>query len=234
MWKYFFSSLFLLASLAVVAQEKTAKDTTRLKFVPTGLRLGTDLLSIVRSQAGTKFSGWEAHADIDFTRYYLTAEYGAWGSAIALKNGAYSNEGNYWRLGADVNFLLKDPDRNMFFLGFRYGRSAYDQNLALRYTDAVFGEVNKTLAANQVEASWKELTGGLRVKVWKWIWMGYTARFKFGMNVKNEGNIKSYDVPGYGLTIKNNTWGFNYQLFVRLPIRKEGSRILPPSEKQSR
>ena len=233
MWKYFFSGCLLLTSLAVVAQEKTAKDTTRLKFVPTGLRLGTDLLGIVRSQAGTKFSGWEAHADIDFTRYYLTAEYGSWNSNITLKNGAYGNEGTYWRIGADVNFLLKDPDRNMFFLGMRYGRSAYDQTLSLRYTDAVFGQVEKSLVAPNVEASWKELTGGLRVKVWKWIWMGYTARFKFGMNAKNEGNIKSYDVPGYGLTIKNNTWGFNYQLFVRLPIRKEKGKNLLSSEKQT-
>ena len=34
-----------------------------------------------------------------------------------------------------------------------------------------------------VNAHWIELTGGLRVKIWKAMWMGYTARFKFGLNM---------------------------------------------------
>ena len=37
---------------------------------------------------------------------------------ILSEDADYSNDGNYGRIGADVNFLTKDPDKNMFFFGY--------------------------------------------------------------------------------------------------------------------
>ncbi len=221
MQKYFFSLLCLCAATLVGAQEKTAQDTTRHKLLPTGLRVGTDLMAIARTQVLDRYEGWEVHADIDFTRYYLAVDYGTWRSDFALDNGSYQNDGTYFRVGADVNFLLKDPDRNMVFLGVRYARSQFSHTANYSFEDAVFGEIDQTVTSADAQGAWREITGGLRVKIWKWVWMGYTARFKFGLNTKGEGDLKAYDVPGYGRTIKPNTWGFNYQLFLRIPVRKE-------------
>jgi Domain of unknown function (DUF6048) len=222
MRKFTFSFLgMMILPLVLLAQEKRASDTTRLKFLPTGVRVATDVLSLVRTKTSDQFSGWEVNADIDFTRYYLTVDYGNWSSTFKLKNGAYGNDGSYLRVGADVNFLLKDPDRNMFFLGLRYGMSKFADQTILHYGDTNFGVIDKFVTNRNVEASWKEITGGLRVKIWNWLWMGYTARFKFGMFTKGEQNLKPYDVPGFGLTIKPNTWGFNYQVFLRIPVRKQ-------------
>jgi hypothetical protein len=53
------------------------------------------------------------------------------------------------------------------------------------------------------------------------IWMGYTARFKFGLKVDNTIDIVPSDVPGYGRTFKDSYWGFNYQIFFRIPVRKQ-------------
>jgi Domain of unknown function (DUF6048) len=222
MLKSTFSLLGLITlAFGVHAQELRASDTTRNKFLPTGLRVATDVLSIVRSRTSDKFSGWEVNADIDFTRYYLTTDYGYWSSSFILKNGTYANEGTYFRIGPDINFLLKDPDRNMFFLGFRYGRSQFSDQARYRYTDDSFGDIEKNISNNDVTGGWKELTGGLRVKIWKWFWMGYTARFKFGLKTKGYEDLKPYDVPGYGLSVRPNYWGFNYQLFLRIPVRKQ-------------
>lgn len=213
--------IFVALPVLLVAQEKRASDTTRFKYLPTGVRVATDVLSLVRTQTSERFSGWEVNADIDFARYYLTIDYGDWRSNVVLNNGTYVTDGNYLRLGADVNFLLKDPDRNMFFLGARYAMADFTDFATYRYTDTNFGEVQNTVSNGNVSASWKELTGGLRVKIWKWLWLGYTARFKFGMYTKGDQNLKPYEVPGYGLTVKPNTWGFNYQVFLRLPVRKQ-------------
>jgi len=61
------------------------------------------------------------------------------------------------------------------------------------------------------------------------IWMGYTARFKFGLKNKGNGEMLPHDVPGYGRTDKDAYWGFNYQIFFRIPFRKMPP--LPPYKK---
>ena len=82
------------------------------------------------------------------------------------------------------------------------------------------GTVGKTYTNSDLKAGWGELTTGLRVKMWKFFWMGYTARYKFGLNEKKSGEFSSYDIPGYGKTENQSTWGFNYQILFRIPIRK--------------
>ena len=43
----------------------------------------------------------------------------------------YSNDGTYWRVGVDINLLVKDPDRNMLFFGARYGKANFSQDLTV-------------------------------------------------------------------------------------------------------
>lgn len=190
-------------------------------YLPTGIRVGTDVISLIRTATDKSFSGYEFNADIDFYRYYLTAEVGKWEKNFSTDVDNYDNSGTYGRIGVDVNFLLKDPDKNMFFFGMRYGQSTYSENFIVTTNDPVWGTVETTYSNSNINASWGELTTGLRVKMWKFFWMGYTARFKFGLNTEQPGELISYDIPGYGKTNKETTWGFNYQILFRIPIRKE-------------
>jgi hypothetical protein len=136
------------------------------------------------------------------------------------EQAAYSNTGNYWRVGADVNFLKKDPDRNMFFLGLRYARSNFSDYMLVKSYDPIWGSLTQPVSNQNVPASWVEVTTGLRVKIWRIFWLGYTARLKFGLNVADTPVMKPSDVPGYGRADKDSYWGFNYQLFIRIPTRK--------------
>lgn len=214
--------------LAVVAfSQQTKTDTTtaakpdslKNKYLPTGIRFGVDLIAILKSNIQKDFNGWEANADVDFYRYYLAVDYGKWGRNYTTPTEIYSNNGNYWRAGVDVNFLLKDVERNMFFLGARYGRSNFSEQLAITNQDKVWGSLSKVYTNQNVTSHWLELTTGLRVKIWKMIWMGYTGRLKFGLANKGDTAMIPHDVPGYGRTDKTMTWGFNYQIFIRLPFR---------------
>src|SRR5690606_18521777 len=160
------------------------------------------------SQFQNDFSGWEVNADIDFHRYYLALEYGSWSRSFVVEDEAgnkdprnkYHNDGTYWRVGVDVNFLLKDIDRNMFFLGARYGRSNFSEELDIAAENPFDGpdapDVLYSWKHIGVNAHWFELTTGLRVKVWKALWMGYTARFKFGLKADETDKIIPTDVPG--------------------------------------
>jgi Domain of unknown function (DUF6048) len=220
--KFLLSSALLLFVLTAQAQdEKKAYDSLRKIRKPTGLRIGTDLIAIGKTIFDSPLSGWEVNADVDFGRYYLALDYGSWSRKDSLDNGYYENDGRYLRVGVDVNFLLKDPDRNMVFLGFRYGLSSFDEQLTYLTTLDDFGDIETTLTNPNVSARWLELTGGLRVKIWKAFWMGYTARLKFSPSVQGDEVMKTYDIPGYGKTSKSTYWGFNYQIFYRIPFRKE-------------
>lgn len=214
--------LLTLAPFAVVgqAQDSVRADTIRNKFLPTGVRVGYDLISAGKSYFQDDFSGWEFQGDVDFHRYYLVIEYGRWGRDQASDSATYSNSGNYWRIGADVNFLTKDPDRNALFLGLRYGRSVFSESMNVMRYDRVWGLLSDNFEHSDVNASWIELTTGLKVKIWKTLWIGYTARFKFGLSNKGSQEMLPYDVPGFGITNKETSWGFNYWLMFRFPVRR--------------
>ncbi len=194
--------------------------------MPTGIRFGTDVLALAKTAYDDTFDGWELNADIDFHRYYFVVDYGYWARDFVAEDGIYSNGGDYFRIGADVNFLTKDPDKNMFFFGLRYGVSTFSEDLIVAKIDPVWGPVNTTLSNSNVNAKWFELTTGLRVKIWKMIWLGYTARLKFGLSTGKTPNMVPSDVPGYGRADADSYWGFNYQIFVRLPVRKSASIAL--------
>src|SRR5688572_9443750 len=120
-------SLCLILLPTVLEAQKVKKDTASqsfaTKYLPTGIRFGTDAFALVRNTYDETFKGWELNADVDFYRYYLTVDYGYWGRNFEGRGNVYDNDGTYFRAGVDVNFLTKDPDRNMFFVGARYGRS---------------------------------------------------------------------------------------------------------------
>lgn len=221
--KSFYNIILLtLVSLPALAQDQ---DTVHVKrdFRPTGVRLGTDLLSLVRNTYDKTYSGWEINGDVDFYRYYLAVDYGYWARTHISDSSNYANNGTYLRVGIDVNFLKNDPDRNMFFFGFRYGSGTFSEALSVVKVDPVWGPLGGAFNNDNTKAHWMELTTGLRVKIWKMIWLGYTARLKFGLSTSSTPDMLPFDVPGYGRADKDSYWGFNYQILLRLPVRKSTS-----------
>jgi hypothetical protein len=214
----------MFASGVAIAQSKkdsVKTDTVRNRYLPTGIRVGTDVLSLIRSRVMDDFNGWEVNADVDFERYHLAVDYGAWGRTYRSDSANYDNDGRYFRIGADANFLLKDPDRNIFFIGLRYGRATFSEEMSIDSNDPVWGHILQSYENPSVTSRWFELAAGIKVKIYKIIWLGYTARFKFGLKNNGESQMLVHDVPGYGRTNKETTWGFNYQVFIRIPVRKQ-------------
>lgn len=226
----------VLLSFAGFSQETDTvvvkTDSVRNKFLPTGIRLGTDVIALIKSNIQDDFAGWEVNADVDFNRYYLAMDYGSWQRNFSSDNSSYTNDGKYFRVGVDVNFLLKDVDRNMFFIGLRYGHANFSEQMSVISTDKVWGTLTENYNNPQVSSRWTELTSGIRVKMYKWIWLGYTARFKFGLKTNGQQEMLSHDVPGYGRTDKETFWGFNYQIFFRIPFRPTPPPLRPMKSKK--
>jgi hypothetical protein len=231
--KYLKIILLLLLPLELLAQNDTL--SFRERYYPTGIRLGTDAIAIARTMYDDSYDGWEVNGDVDFHRYFLAFDYGKWSRRFPGDSVDYSNDGSYWRIGADVNFLTRDEERNMFFLGFRYGHATFNETLRLLDKDPDWGTLDRydnPFVNAKVPAHWFELTTGIKVRMFSWFWMGYTARFKFALKTGDTPEMKPYDIPGYGNTNKGTTWGFNYQLMFRIPVR--ALPPLPPAKKKKR
>ncbi len=206
--RYFISIGLLLLTCCFgfsQAKEATKKIPKPKKdFSPTGIRVGTDLIDLGKTFSGKTFQGWEVNGDIDLANYYLTADIGSWSKDVLLSNGEYSNGGNYFRIGADINLLGK-----------------FHESLTYTATSSLFPPATYQASNGSVSGGWAELTSGLRVKIWKSLWMGYTARLKFAPGTKgNDPSLATYDMPGYGIISNKPWWGFNYQVFWRFAWKK--------------
>jgi hypothetical protein len=124
-------------------------------------------------------------------------------------------------VGADVNFIHNDKSGNVAFFGLRYGRSIFSEELQSVVNDPVWGHAIVSDTNTAVPAGWVEMVGGIKVRIFKIVWLGYTARYKFFLRTKNTSSMEPHDVPGYGRTDGNTSWGFNYQVLVNLPLRKK-------------
>lgn len=217
MRKFYYS--ILLFGLLAVPSFGQSNDSLKT-FTPTGIRVGVDLISPVRSISDDSYAGYEAVVDVDFYRYLFVAEFGSVNRKIDVANGDYQNDGSFYRVGVDVNFLINDPDQNIFFIGFRYGNSSFNEHLSFisanpNYSDSTFLKNNVNM-----RGAWGEVTSGLKVKIWKGLFMGFTGRFKFAPGTKGSPEFIAYDMPGYGLVSQKIYWGFSYQVFWRIPFRK--------------
>ncbi len=124
----------------------------------------------------------------------------------------YSNTGYYFRVGADVNFIQNDKSGNVAFFGVRYGRSIFSEELRSVVNDPVWGHAVVSDTNTDVPAGWVEMVGGIKVRIFKIIWLGYTARYKFFLGTKNTSSMEPHIA-----------WGFNYQVLVNIPIRKKNN-----------
>jgi hypothetical protein len=211
-----------------------ADSTIKKTFAPMGLRIGVDVISLIKTQIQDDFTGWELSGDLDIHRYLLSAEVGGWGRSFRTDSTDYSstyqNTGRFWRAGIDVNFLTRDPERNAFFLGARYARSKYDETMSVNATDPIWGTVSSNHANKDLTARWFELDLGLKVKIYKFIWFGYRGSLKLGLKKNEHAEILSHDVPGYGTTDRDTAWGFTYSVYFRIPFQPNRP-ILPPKKK---
>jgi len=224
-------SLFLIVSTAgmVNAQKVVlSKDSAKIDFRPTGVRIGTDVLSIVQNFTKDDFTEYNFSVDVDFYRYFFNVEYGRLeqGFMSDRDNAMYTVDGNYFRFGPEINFLKKDPEQNALFFGFRYAFSNFSDELDFSIDNGFFGSADQSLQNDNLRASWLEMVTGLKVKMWKNIWFGYTARFKFGVTDFEENELIPHLIPGFGFAEETVAWDFNYWIAFRIPIQKESKPLI--------
>lgn len=233
MLKYITNIVLLFTLSSGFCQEggevKIPIDSLKGKYVPTGVRIGAEAVNITRSFIEENYKEYQFQADIDFYRYFLNVEYGVLERTFTSENGLYNVEGSYFRVGPDINFLHRDPDRSALFFGLRYGFTTFSDNLSYSYQDQSFGDGTDYVTNKDIKANWLEMVAGMKVKMWKMVWLGYTARFKFSVDTFENKELIPNIIPGYGRADETVVWGLNYYLIIRIPVRKEPRSITLPT-----
>lgn len=217
--KYYFSVIVVLITSSALFGQGS-------RYIPTAIKLGIDPAALGYLIFSEKRAGFEAEADIDIDRFFLTANYGVSSYKLNEPIYAYDNQGTYLRIGPDINFMHKDPHLNVAFFGFRYAMSSFSDKLdydtkAEIQSDIGWPSTRETISNDNAKASWYELVTGLKIRVVKQLYLGFTLRFKLLMKVKQVESLRPYYIPGFGKNINTSSFAFNFFVSYRLPFRKK-------------
>ncbi len=221
MWKYIFSVGLLIGCLSVSGQEQKAKkQKERIDWRPYEIKIGASAIRSARTLAGSdNLTTHELEAALALHRYHVVFDYGVEEHQRG-ETFDYLNNGSYFRAGVDRNFSKNKDSGNSLTLGLRYARAYFSDEFS--YTsDQGFGEENYQLENNDLTARWLELAFGVRGRVVSNFFMGFTMRWQFSRKIDGEGDLKSFDIPGFGKTRRQNSTPFDYYLMWRIPFKKK-------------
>ena len=111
------------------------------------------------------------------------------------------------RFGLDYNFNKKHNGNRIFGL-IRYGFSSFKYDVGNEtFTDPVYLiTVPLNLNGEKATGQWLEFGVAVETKLWRFIRLGWSMRYKFRLSLKcpEEGN--PYFIPGFGKN-DSNGWG---------------------------
>lgn len=232
MYRYFFSCLlvgFLLPEPALSQQQADSLGpATEMKAVPVAsmhqLRIGTDISKIATNFMLSSRQSYEVVLDYYYRKELYFSLEGGWGtSEIRYPELWYTTRNIFVRGGVDKNMIprLFPGDYDMLFIGFRYGVASIERGEAGYHTDDGFwGGTTGSIAGKQLTAHWMELTGGIRVELWKGLFAGYNVRAKFLINPKSFRELPPAFIAGYGKGEKVTAFDFNFYLQYAIRWRR--------------
>lgn len=189
-----------------------------------GLRLGFDISRIPLYFMDPAVYGVEFSADFEAAEnLYPVIEFGFNRLSIEKENYNYHSKGNYFRLGADYNFMKLDA-RNQYemaFIGVRYAYSSLTYSADdILITESYWGDYAGLIPETIINAHWIEFTLGLKAEIFKNVFMGWSFRGRIMLSSNREDNIDPYNIPGYGKGKENSSGGFNYSIYYKIPMFK--------------
>ncbi len=202
-----FLTLISLACFPLQAQEPEKKEKQPLL---SGVAVSADVVGFAMKAVGAKFANMEVGARINILdKFFPVAELGI--GDCSRKGGetgnTFSTTSPYMRFGLDYNFNKKHNGNRIFGL-IRYGFSSFKYDVGNEtFTDPVYLiTVPLNLNGEKATGQWLEFGVAVETKLWRFIRLGWSMRYKFRLSLKcpEEGN--PYFIPGFGKN-DSNGWG---------------------------
>lgn len=238
--KYFFSGLlFLLVSFSVQAQNEQKKTNkkadTGLKYpLFNGIFISADLYGLGASALGSDFISSEVAVEVDLKNRFMPIVEVGYGSTDTWdeKGIYYKSSAPYFRIGMNYNFQFKKDSRYYLLGGFRYAFSSFTYDVSnLTATDPIWGteignpnitdpiwggSVPYNYPGQKGSMHWVEFLVGVRVQVYKNLYMGWSIRYKSRMQQSISDYGDPWYVPGFGQYDKSK-FGLSYTISYKIP-----------------
>lgn len=219
--------LMCLAATSLRAQEQTEPqqaapaeaEAPKPEKAPliSGVAVSADLVGFIMKAMNAKFANMEVAARLNILdKYFPVAELGI---GDCHREGAETGNtfdvtSPYMRFGLDYNFNKKHNGNRLFAI-FRYAFSSFKYDFGNEtFTDPIYGNdtpVPLRLDGQKATAQWLEFGLGVETKLWSFVRLGWSFRYKarVGLNAPDEGD--PYFVPGFGRN-DGSGWGGTFNL----------------------
>lgn len=237
--RFTISLLLAITTTGISAQNRTATgnkkaqapitvkmDTVKQKNkypLFNGIMVGVNIADPVMRVFGQDYGGYEGIVEVNLlNRFFPEVTLGV-GSADKTSDRDFHYKGKtsfYGRIGMHYNFRYKSDKPNFLIVGIRYGFSSYKADITnLYYDNGYWEQVGPfNLYDQKFTSHWLEIGGGIRVKVFKNIYMGWMVYFKPLLKEGNTKDANPWYIPGYGQN--GNGFGFSYNIYYNLPFFK--------------
>lgn len=230
--------LFVCPALTYAQNSNSDKDKKKEDIVAfplyNGLIISADLYGLGANVVGSDFLSSEIAVEASLkNRFFPVVELG-YGTTDAYSDRGthYKSSAPYFRLGMNYNTMYKKGNPNFLYVGFRYGFTSFSYDVAsIPAEDPIFGGSmeNPSLTDDiwggsipfnhkglKASMGWLELLVGIRAKVYKDIYMGWSVRYKRSLNTSLSNYGDPWYVPGFG-TYDSNCIGLTYSIIYKLP-----------------
>ena len=231
--------LFIISLLAAVhfttaqeiVEEEVVDTLKKREKKPYTIRFGLDLSKPFMTQLDKGYFGLELVGDIRlFSEFYGAIELGNEKKTQQSEQINYTTTGNYIKLGFDYNLFKNWKGmNNAIYLGLRIGNSFHKQKVneyepyqINHYWPAeIIKKGPEIREQDALSARWVEVVTGIKVKMIKNIYMGFSLRLNRLMSDIRPDNFDNLYIPGFNKKTDENVWGagFNYTITYAIPVK---------------
>lgn len=197
------------------------------------LSIGVNFFDGIMMLAGQKHASFDVWAMLSLHNWFQPiVEFGIGVADNKPEDANYRYKGKpsfYGKIGINYNFLYKsNPDYQVHF-GLRgaYTNFRYDIT-EITINSSYWDQSNNFSILNQkAHALYGEVLGGIKVKIWKHISMGWDVRFRFKFKNTKGSNSNPWFIPGYGTS---SPLSASFSLIYTMPLSKNKKAIDLPED----
>lgn len=215
----FFLSISLLLSGTAQAQRKKLLHIPDSTAWFQGVEVSAELVGAAMKVLGDQ-GQYEAGLRINLKdRYFPVVElgYGMCDHEEKTTNITYKTKAPYGKIGVDFNVMKNKHDDYRLYIGARYAYTNFKVDYSSppitdpfwHDTQIEWGEENM-----QCKYHWAEAVFGAQAKIWKFIHLGWSLRYRKRVSYSEGGHSKSWYVPGYGKSGNSNIMGTFHLIFA--------------------
>ncbi len=242
MLRFSISLLFLFVFFKGQAQGKSIDlnpvDTVVYKQ-PYGLRVGIDLSRPITSFFNKNYTGLEFVGDYRISQnLYIAGELGNEKKTKQEDLYNFTTSGSYLKLGVDYNTYGNwYGEQNMITVGGRYAVASFSQTLnnyklfdTYRYWNPTDFSPGSSTAEEfkGLTASWIEAVVGIRMEVFKNLYLGGSIRMGILLSNKESERFPNLFIPGFNKVTDGSGFGvgYNYSISYLIPLYKKNKKAV--------